>query len=64
MNVFDLDDEAHHQLQDQMEGNIGRYPIGFRHYENFESYHTVHRDLSIQDYHNESKCDRINEGNV
>lgn len=41
MNQFDLDDDDYHAAVDEVEKNIGRYPLGFRHYENFESYHTV-----------------------
>lgn len=54
-NFFDLDDDAHHQLNDIIEGQIGRYPIGFRHLENYENYASVFPDQTIQDYHDESK---------
>ena len=55
MNQFDLDDDAYHAAVDEVERNIGRYPVGFRHYENFESYHSVFPSSTLDDYHNDSK---------
>jgi hypothetical protein len=37
-NHYDLSDENHHKYYDIIEKNIGRYPQGFRHYENYENY--------------------------
>lgn len=33
-----------------MQDNIGRYPVGFRHYESFANYKLVHQDADVQDY--------------
>ena len=55
VNHFDLDDEDYHAYLDNDERNIGRYPEGFRHYENYENYKTANPQSSIQDYHEESK---------
>jgi hypothetical protein len=38
---------------DRLDNNIGRYPLGFRHYENFENYRTVFPDASIEQYHHD-----------
>jgi hypothetical protein len=54
-NQWDLDDEDYHMAMDQVEKSIGRYPVGFRHYENFENYHAVFPLSTIDDYHNDSK---------
>lgn len=51
---FDLEPEAIHRYLDEIDRNIGRYPEGFRHYENYENYRSVYPDATIQDYHNES----------
>jgi hypothetical protein len=55
MDHFDIDDEAVHRYWDEVERSIGRYPDGFRHFENYENYRVVYPDSTIQDYHNESK---------
>ena len=55
MDHFDIDDEAVHRYWDEVERSIGRYPDGFRHFENYENYRVVYPDATIQDYHNESK---------
>jgi len=40
------------------ESNIGRYPLGFRHYENYYNYLLKHPKASISDYQNDinSQC--------
>jgi hypothetical protein len=53
-NLFELDDEDHHLYYDKIEKSIGRYPVGFRHFENYENYKTVMPDANIADYHKES----------
>ena len=53
-NQFDMDDQDHHAYLDNVEKSIGRYPIGFRHYENFENYKAFKEDGNIQEYHEES----------
>ena len=55
---FDVDDEEYHRYMDEVERNIGRYPEGFRHFENYENYRSVYPDATIQEYHNESKKDK------
>ena len=55
MDHFDIDDEAVHRYWDEVERSVGRYPDGFRHYENYENYRVVYQNSTIQDYHNESK---------
>ena len=35
---------------DRLEANIGRYPIGFRHYENFMNYNKQFPERTIEDY--------------
>lgn len=34
---------------------IGRYPLGYRHYENYENYKVVRPEADLEDYINESK---------
>lgn len=55
LNQWDLSDEDYHRYMDEVERNIGRYPEGYRHYENYENYKVANPEASIQDYHNESK---------
>jgi hypothetical protein len=52
---FDLDDEDYHAYYDLIEQSIGRYPPGFRHYENFVNYRALVTDSSLFDYHQVSK---------
>jgi len=54
-NEFDLEDEDIHGYDDMVEKTIGRYPEGFRQFENYENYRIVVEGSSIQDYHIESK---------
>lgn len=61
MDHFDIDDEAVHRYWDDVERNIGRYPEGFRHYENYENYRVVNPNATIQDYHNDSKFEMIHQ---
>ncbi len=56
---FDIDDDEVHRYWDQVERNIGRYPEGFRHYENFESYRIANPNATLQDYHSDSKLNNI-----
>lgn len=37
-NEFYPDHYGHYKELDRLNKNIGRYPVGFRHYENFEQY--------------------------
>jgi hypothetical protein len=46
-DTWDLDDTDKHAYMDQVEKNIGRYPMGFRHYENFESYRVYKEDATL-----------------
>lgn len=34
-------------MWEMVEKNIGRYPIGFRHYENFENYRVKYPDANL-----------------
>ena len=43
----------YHKEMDRIENNIGRYPIGFRHYENFDNYRVIFPDSTIEHYTNE-----------
>lgn len=35
---------------DRIESNIGRYPVGFRHYENWQNYTSMYPDATLEDY--------------
>lgn len=37
----------YHKEMDRIENNIGRYPVGFRHYENFDNYRVQFPDTTI-----------------
>ena len=52
---FDIGDKEYFQYQEHLQKNIARYPIGFRHLENFESYRTVHPLANVVTYHEDSK---------
>lgn len=41
--------EREKELQ-RLESNIGRYPVGFRHYENWQNYTSVYPDATLEDY--------------
>jgi len=43
-------EKGFHEEMDRVESNIGRYPIGFRHYENFVNYRLKYPESTIQDY--------------
>jgi hypothetical protein len=49
-NYFDLEDRDADAYLDRVEKSIGRYPIGFRHYENYENYRVKYPDATIHDY--------------
>jgi hypothetical protein len=40
---------------DRIESNIGRYTIGFRHYENYTNYLFKYPEKSIDDYRDDRK---------
>jgi hypothetical protein len=54
-NYFDISDQDYHKYFADLEKNIGRYPIGFRQYENFENYKIANPNASIGDYTEDSK---------
>lgn len=58
-NYFELDDEDVHGYLDSVEKNIGRYPIGFRHYENFENFKAARPEATIQEYQETSKLPNL-----
>lgn len=49
-----MEKKDYHAEMDKLENNIARYPIGFRHLENFNNYRTIYSDATIEDYHNYS----------
>jgi len=53
-NHFNLDPKDYERYMDMVDSKIGRYPIGFRHYESYENYCVVNPDASIEDYSKES----------
>lgn len=53
-NYFDIEDEEEERIYNDTEKNIGRYPVGFRHYENFENYKIKFPHATIADYTNDS----------
>ncbi len=52
---FILNLENQHKHRKIVNSTIGRYPIGYRHYENYENYRIKYPERSIQDYHEQSK---------
>jgi hypothetical protein len=48
--AFFLDEKSAKQFFTDIEHNIGRYPHGFRHYENFANYSIVNPNSEISDY--------------
>lgn len=46
--------EDRFKMWEHAERNIGRYPLGYRHYENYESYRLHKPEATIQEYHDES----------
>ena len=51
--VFYLPPEEREKEMDRIEKQLGRYPLGWRHYENFENYSFKYPDKTIHDYHME-----------
>lgn len=47
------DTRGWHQEMDRLEANVGRYPIGFRHYENYLNYNKQFPERTIEDYHHD-----------
>ena len=43
-------EKGYHEEMDRVESLIGRYTIGFRHYENYENYRVKYPDRTIEDY--------------
>ena len=43
------------KLREYMDKNVGRYPKGYRHFENYENYKIEFPGATIEEYHNESK---------
>ena len=52
---FILSLENKHKHRKIINSNIGRYPIGFRHFENYDNYRVKHPESTIQEYHDLSK---------
>ena len=53
-NYYDIEDEAWEKYYNKADQNIARYPVGFRHYENWENYRVVNPHASVEDYHQDS----------
>lgn len=54
-NEFLLEDEDAFKEYERIEKNIGRYPRGFRHFENYYNYRVFKPQSSIEDYTQDSK---------
>ena len=52
---FILNTENTHKHRRIINSTIGRYPIGYRHFENYENYKVKYPERTIQDYHEQSK---------
>ena len=50
------DTKNYFKEMDRIEANIGRYPVGFRHYENWQNYSMKYPDRSMDDYQIDRKC--------
>ena len=46
-DTFDLDPEDYNAYMDKVERNIGRYPHGFRHYENYINYRVAKPEATL-----------------
>ena len=45
-----LDQENWEKMHDYAHSRLGRYPHGFRHFENYANYSQVKKDATIQEY--------------
>lgn len=54
-NEFWLEHADRKRYNKQIESNTGRYPVGFRHYENYYNYKVVYPESTIQEYSDASK---------
>ena len=48
--AFLPDEHGYYKEVDRIKSNIGRYPIGFRHYENYQNYVKQFPDRTIDEY--------------
>lgn len=48
--VYGLTHKDHHREMERIESQVGRYPTGFRHFENYEFYNLHHPDATMVDY--------------
>lgn len=55
--VYTYDDQR--RINDWLDQQVGRYPKGYRQFENFENYKVVNPDATIQEYHDTSKLRKI-----
>ena len=58
-NYFDPSPTDKIRYEDYLDSKVGRYPIGFRHYENFENYRIINPDATIDEYTTKSKIFNI-----
>jgi hypothetical protein len=49
------DTKNYFKEMDRIEANIGRYPVGFRHYENWQNYSMRYEGKTMEDYSNDRK---------
>jgi hypothetical protein len=54
-NAWVPDIRGYHAEMDRISSTLGRYPIGFRHYENFVNYNKQFPETTIADYQLDSK---------
>ena len=54
-NHFVPDAQGHHTELDRVDKEVGRYPVGFRHYECFENYQHKYPEATIEAYVEDSK---------
>ena len=59
-NEFVPDERAYAKEAERLESMRGRYPWGFRHYENYLAYKRKFPEATIQDYREDSKCSIYN----
>lgn len=54
-DTIKLDTKNYFKELDRRDKIIGRYPVGFRHYENYENYKVIYPEANLEDYTQTSK---------
>ena len=49
-NIWEEDQRNHDEISHYEQNVLGRYPKGFRHYENYANYSQVHTDATVEEY--------------